>query len=366
MKIAILVQRNYTHGGSFKILSWLANELAKENDVYYLNLSNDENYFPLSKEIKYIKLNCLKSNSFLERNTIGFIKSIFSLKKIYRENKFDLFINFGDHSIYSLIFLKFILKIKIIVSQRVDPYSCKKLSDKIRFWLYRFCDGLVCQTKETLNSFPNKTKKRTNAIIIPNPVLNVPEEKWSKDNNDNYILSLGRIDFKQKRQDVLLAAMKRILLKHKDEKLLLFGNGDQKNLEKLRKIIRDNRLEENVKYMGITKEPFNVLRKAKMLVLSSDYEGIPNVLIEGMAVGVPIISTNYSPGGVDSLLINNESALIVPCNNPEKLSLAIETYLNDPLFAERMALKATSSLSLYREEKIILLWKNYLCSTIKR
>lgn len=366
MKIAILVQRNYTHGGSFKILSWLANELVKDNDIYYLNLSNDECYFPLDRKIKYIKLNCINSNNFLERNTIGLIKSLQSIIKLQKENKFDIYLNFGDHSIYTLILVKLFLKIKIIVSQRVDPFSCKKLTDKIRIGLYKFCDGLVCQTEEALKFFNSKTIKKTNATVIANPILNVSKEQWSLKNNDNYILSLGRIDFVQKRQDVLIEAMKLVLRKYPNEKLLIYGNGDEKNLEKLNKLISDNNLNTNVMYMGVTKEPLKILKQSKMLVLSSAYEGIPNAILEGISVGVPIITTNYSPGGVEKLLTNEKSGLIVPCNDPEKLALAIETYLENPLFSEQMAKNAFNSLSNFKEEKIGELWKNYICLTIKR
>ena len=349
------------HGGSIKNLTWLANGLSKRNNVWFCSLCNAPMFYTLNNEVSFIQRNSKKSNSFIERNTIGLTRNIFDIYKIVKSNKIDIVINYGDHAVYSLLFIRLITNTKLIFSQRVDPFSCNKLSEKIKMWFYRFADGIVCQTKWVVDYFNRKNIR--NIIIIPNPANSYFNAIWNAEENDNYIVSLARIDLKQKRQDVLLKAMRIVNEKRPEITLRFYGLDKNDNVSTLNKLISHLGLKETAFYCGITEDVFHVLSRACMMVLSSDYEGIPNAIIDAMTVGVPVISTDYSPGGVRELL-NCDNGLIVPKGDYQAMADAILTYLNDKDLAKQNAINAHNSLKRFDEKLVLSMWEEYIKRTI--
>ena len=112
--------------------------------------------------------------------------------------------------------------------------------------------------------------------------------------------------------------------------------------------------------MGVTDNPIGVLLKSKMFVLSSDFEGIPNCLIEAMDVGVPIVTTDFKPDGARLLLNNNVTGIVVPRGNSEELAKGILFYLDNVDLSSKYAKEAQKSLSRFDENKIIMQWNDYI------
>lgn len=360
MRILFLVNRNNAHGGAFKIMTWLANSLVNEHEVTYCNLNNDVPFFKLDSRIHYVNLDCVKKSNFLYRNTIGLVQSIYQLVQLEKKGKYDFCINFSDHSFYPLVISKIFTKIKIVVSQRVDPYSCNKKSDKIRLWLYRYCNGIVCQTNSALTYFKGKVPNKVKLSVIPNPALRKAKKYWNDVNNEGYLLSLARLDFKQKRQDVLLDAFKITHEKYPNLKLYLYGLSIGNEEKELIEMIEKRGLTGAAIYKGVTNNSLEVIRKSKILLLTSDYEGIPNVILEGMDVGVPIISTDCKPGGAKLLLDDDSKGIIVPRDNPKEFAKAISFYIENPKIARKNAKTAQDSLERFSEKKIINSWQQFL------
>ena len=125
-------------------------------------------------------------------------------------------------------------------------------------------------------------------------------------------------------------------------------------------MIRERKLEKNVEYKGITDKPLEVLYNSKMLVLSSDYEGIPNSLLEGMDVGVPIITTDCKPDGAKLLINTNDKGIVVQCGDYKELAKGIIYYIEHPEISSIYAKNAQKSLSRFSEEKITNEWEKYL------
>lgn len=139
----------------------------------------------------------------------------------------------------------------------------------------------------------------------------------------SYLIHIGRFN-RQKRHDRLIKAFSRI--ENKDIKLLLIGNGKLK--PESEKLVRDLGIEDRVIFKGFIENPYPYLRKSKGLVLTSDFEGLPTVLIEAIALNTPIITTDCS-GGIREIVGDNEN-VISSCNDIGELSKMMDNMILEP------------------------------------
>lgn len=142
----------------------------------------------------------------------------------------------------------------------------------------------------------------------------------------NYIIHVGSFS-NQKRQDILIKAY------HKsgvDEKLYLLGDNENAAGEKSRRLVADLNLQDKVIFKGFNPNPYPYIKNAKALILSSDYEGLPGVLIEALILGVPIVSTDC-PSGPSEIMTGKLSEFLSPVGNVEALATNIRKMLTTPV-----------------------------------
>ncbi|MEO9494344.1 MAG: glycosyltransferase [Vibrio splendidus] len=138
-----------------------------------------------------------------------------------------------------------------------------------------------------------------------------------------YLIHIGRFN-RQKRHDRLIHAFSRI--KNSDIKLLLVGEGGLK--QDSEKLVSDLGIEDRVIFKGFTENPYPYLKKSEGLVLSSDFEGLPTVLIEAIALNIPVVTTDCS-GGIREIVGDNER-VISSCNDIAKLSSMMDSLISSP------------------------------------
>lgn len=148
-------------------------------------------------------------------------------------------------------------------------------------------------------NFPNILSKTS---VIYNPIdvtaISMQAERPAnikKDNNHFLLIHVGRFH-RQKRHDILLKSFAVLLEKNLPKKvdLWLCGEGYLQNV--ISQQIKDLNLTESVHVLGHCIEPFPLIKQADLLLLTSDWEGMPNVLIEAMVIGTPVVSTNCRSG----------------------------------------------------------------------
>ena len=147
----------------------------------------------------------------------------------------------------------------------------------------------------------------------------------------------------QKRVDILIQAFS--LVRSENEcKLLICGSG--KELSNLKKLAKKLNLLEDTIFLGDVSNPFPVMRRCNMVVLSSDYEGLGNVLVEAMACGVQVVSTNC-PYGPSEILEDGRLGQLVPTNNPLELARAIKYSLSKEFWIDpELLIRASNKFSL--------------------
>lgn len=201
--------------------------------------------------------------------------------------------------------------------------------------LYPFSDGVIAVSKgvkddlvKSLNLAPKKIKTIYNPVISDYMLAKAKEEiihPWFNSKKLPIILGVGRLD-KQKNFPLLINAFAKVKQKC-PSRLMILGEGpDRSELEAL---VQKLGLEEDVELPGFQNNPYPYLANADVFALTSNWEGLPTVLIEAMALGTPVISTNC-PGGSCEILSNGKYGDLIPIENRQELQKSLVKMLSTP------------------------------------
>ncbi len=278
-----------------------------------------------------------------------------AIRKIVKDNEAEVIVSFMGPPNIRMLLATLGMKVKKVVSVRNDPY--REYGTGIKRFLARtmfgLADGCVFQTEEAMEYFPDKVRKK--AKVILNPVKEVFYQTERSDTVSN-IVSVGRL-FPQKNHELLIKAFAKVADFYPNENLYIYGEGPLR--KDLQDLIAELNLQNRVFLPGSITDVNEKLSKAKLFVLSSDYEGMPNGLMEAMACGVPVISTDCPCGGPRYLLGNNEYGLLTPCNSVDKLAEAMATMLSDDRCVS-YSRKARERADIFEPGLIFRQWEEYL------
>jgi glycosyltransferase involved in cell wall biosynthesis len=326
-KILIIIPSLDVGGGAEKIAASLTNRLSEKFKIYILTFYDAKNIYPYKGV--YITL---KQNSKTWQK-------LFLPFKIYKKIKSiapDIIISFMDYTSIITFFTKFIFQIKVplIVCSHTNPkiaYKNKLLYLKFFIKLVypsKWINKIVTVSLETQYMFEkifkikhNKIKTIYNGINI-NEIQKLKDEKVSDYNNIFYnnevikFITIGSLR-KVKGHDSLIKSYLSVKNHLPNSKLIIIGDGPlRKELEQL---IENLKLKNDVLLMGLRKNPYKYMAKSDIFVLSSKYEGFPIVLLEALACGLPIISTDCETGPRE-ILDNGHYGLLVDKNNFDDLT----------------------------------------------
>ena len=340
-------------GGAERVMVNLAKQFTEVGyDVILVTSFSDSWEYQISPLVHRISMEAVEiKQNRLARN----VRRISKLRDICRKEKPDVLISFMQEPNFRALLASIGLPLKTIVSVRNDP--AREYAGKIgRFVgkvLLPMADGCVFQTEQAKAWFPVRLQKKS-AII-----MNEVSETFFDTVRENVanVVTVGRLN-KQKNHELLLRAFSRISAKHPSEKLLIYGEGDQRAL--LAETIASLGLEGRVVLMGSTSQVAKALSEARIFVLSSDYEGMPNALMEALAVGVPSISTDCPCGGPQMLIEHEKNGLLVPVGDEVALAAAMDKLLSNKEYAEALGAAARESAKRYTPREIFEEWRAYV------
>lgn len=357
---------NLKKGGAERVISILANEFINNNEVTILTLMNMKDSYELSPNIKRIRVD--KNDSY----SLNPLKKVLKKLSIARLVKFkkeiinehpDVIISFLPEPSLRLMFVrkfsKKLQKIPVIISIRNDPnIEYKSLIIKhLMKYLYKSVDGMVFQTTDAKAYFDDIINFK-NTEIIANPIndefLNGLNQKVIKYNR---IVTVGRLE-PQKNHKLLIDVFARVIKKYPDYTLEIYGEGSLR--DELSKLINNLGVQNNVKLCGQVDDVKEKLLSSKIFVLSSDYEGMPNALMEAMALGLPCISTNCPCGGPKELIDNGKSGLLIPVNDKDALYKSIIDLINDEKLLENISKNAINIRKNNNAKVIVNKWKTFI------
>ncbi len=341
-------------GGAERVISQLANRFS--DDGYQVTLVTSfpmDNEYPLLEKVERVNLeNEELHQSRFSRN----ISRIKKLRKLCRSYRPDVLISFMQEPNFRAILSTIGLPVKTIVSVRNDPAReyAGRLGHLVGKYVLPMADGCVFQTEQAKQWFPKKLQNKSTIIFneVSTAFFDTMRAKQPK-----HIVAVGRLS-EQKNHPMLIRAFARIAEKYPEQNLLIYGEGDCRS--KLQELIDELGLAKRIYLMGSTSQVANVLSTAAVFVLSSNYEGMPNALMEALAVGVPSISTDCPCGGPNALIEHEKNGLLIPLGDEKELVLSLDRLLSDASFAQRLGQAAQNSAERYMPKVVFESWKSYI------
>ena len=221
----------------------------------------------------------------------------------------------------------------VVSAERGDPFEYSKVWKTIIGWTYQKSDYCFFQLERARDFFGEAVAKHS--FVIPNPYVPAEGATPFTGTRNKTIVSAGRFA-DQKRFDILIRAFAKVHEKHPDYRLVIYGEGDCRTMyEQLSKKLGVSSF---IDYPGYVKNVAASIRQDGVFVLSSDYEGIPNSLIEAMTVGLPCVATDCSPGGPDFLTDSGKRGLLVPIRDVDAMASAINRVIEYPELATKLSL----------------------------
>lgn len=359
MKITFCIS-SLSKGGAERVISILANGLIEENEIEIIVNTKLNTAYKFDNKIKILEL-----DKKIHTNTL--LKNMARVKLINEElkkEKPDIILTFLPMPSFRILYANRKLKIPIIVADRNDPkQEYKSFIYKVLMkWLYPKADGFVFQTNEQKEYFKKEIQKKSKVIFNPIKEEFLVEGNSNKERK-NVIVSVGRL-VEQKNQKILINAFSKIANKYPEYKLKIFGEGNLKR--ELQKQIDDLNMKDRIYLCGVCDNIKEELEKAKIFVLSSNYEGMPNALIEAMASGCAVISTDCPCGGPRELIENNKNGILVPVNNEQELSNKIEYLIRNEEKAKIIGENAKKVQEKLNPDNILQQWENYIIKILQK
>jgi len=357
-KLAFLIP-SFSGGGAERVITNLANAMLSKGYAVDILLFSSKGP---------VKSSVLVDINIIEIGPFG-LKAMFGLLKYLIKEKPACLISSLCHCNFLSIITAKATGTKCIIREANYPPAIlshsrnrlEKIAYGIYFSFYKYADLVLSPSKQIiliLEKDFNITKTKLRLLSSPSIgvefdelVNEVPEHPWLENDNYRVVLAVGRLE-PAKGFSMLIKAMS-ILDDEMKLKLIILGEGSLK--QELLELVNDLGLEDCVSLPGFVKNPYAYMRKADVFVLSSFYEGMPNVMVQAMAAGTSIVSTNC-PTGPEELLENGKLGVLVPVGDSSQLAVGISKVLDSPWskfqLQEKVAQYRIENVSLVFEELV--------------
>ena len=358
-KKMLFMNMTLSAGGAERVITNLANRFVCEDnlEIKIATFLPRDVAYELNDKIEVFKPSNDKKNIFnLIKNSIEVINFINKYKPNY-------IISFCPTACFFICFYRLINKnvknSKLIISERNNPqneYKTKFLR-MIANFLYGLADVIVFQTQGAREFFSENVRKK--GVIISNPLNNkfLSSELNHKIKKEKAIVAVGRLH-NQKNYFGLINAFKHVSNLHPEYFLNIYGEGELKN--SLIDLVNELEISDKVIFRGVSNNLEIEIPKNEIFVLNSFYEGMPNALMEAMALGVPCVATDCPCGGPRELIQNYENGILIPVDDEKELIIKLEELICDEKLRIKLGENASKIVKEYNPDNIYSLWKELI------
>ena len=262
------------------------------------------------------------------------LKSLPGLVRYLRQEQPISLLSSLDHANVVALLAKKIAKVptRVVVSVHTHSGMSKNLKEKLMpYWIRPFYPSAtaivavsqgLAEDRIRLARLPTeKVKVIYNPVVTPELYTRAEEpinHPWFTPGEPPVILGVGSL--KSVKDFPLLIRAFALVRKHRPARLMILGEGEER--KKLESLIYELDLQKDVSLPGYIENPYKYMKYSRVFVLSSKWEGLPTVLIEAMALGTPVISTDC-PSGPNEILENGKWGTLVPVGDVDALAKAI-------------------------------------------
>lgn len=329
-------------GGAERVACTLASALAADYRVIMLCVDDKKITYPLDPSISLLVLPRFEGDSWMIADhwaeLTRWMKTTYrvraSVSFMFSMNRLNVRSRAGE---------------RVICSERNNPAKREPQNLEAIAEVYESADLVVFQTERVRALFGETV--RAHSAVIANPVA--VDERWSC--TAHRIVNVGRLTA-QKNQTLLLRAFARFHGSHPEYTLSIYGDGPMR--EELARLADGLGIAGAVSLEGNVPEVHSRISGAEMFVLSSDYEGMSNALLEAMAMGMPCISTACE--GSDEIMRSGENGLLTAIGDEAELCAAMCRLADDAALREKLGRAAFETARAFRTERIVEKWKRLI------
>ncbi len=348
MKKVMFYIHSLNKGGAERVLLAVADYLSTIYDIVIVTDTVDELEYALPAGVRRVNL---------DDTGVSTIQRLKLLRTVSKKEQPDKMVGFMISSAIRLIVANIFCQVKLAAAIRSNPYDefSSFLKRRLLNFLFLKCETVICQTTYQKDFFDKQVRKKCS--IIPNPVFGTFCIESYHGIRDKKIVTAGRL-FDYKNHKLLIEAFSMIQNEFPDYQLFIYGEGPYR--EATQEYIHALGLEKKVFLPGDTDDVAGAIEKAALFILPSDTEGMPNALMEAMALGLPVIATDCPCGGPRSLITQGKNGYLCEMGNAGQMAEFMENILRDEELAENLSLEAAKIQNTHAINKICSMWRAYI------
>lgn len=345
-------------GGAQRVASRLANALVENNEVTIVALVPSKEIYVLDDRVRLLFLKEPVCKQFPVRGRFGaylnYLCRVLDLrrqvKRIKLEERPDVALSMLDSANLLNAFSR-TKGCRTVTSERNNPRRKGKKYYLKGCLSYLKSDMVVFQSRTVMRQFPLLIRRK--GVVVPNPI----QVSCKADGCSKRIVTMGRLN-PQKNHTLLLKAFALFAKDHPLHTLHIYGKAYEWDDIGYTHIINDLCLSDKAFLEGHREDVHSLIADAEQFVLSSDFEGTPNALLEAMMMGLPCISTAFE--GAKELFGDSEACCLTPVGDENNLAKAMASVADDVVFRQRLACRGKSFADSFSMEKVIPQWLKVL------
>lgn len=368
-------------GGAERQASYILSYCDKNNiDVHLILMNNTIAYeLPQGLKIHYIERSNATESGLLKALKIPILAYKYSrlVKKLNITHSVSLLTRPNFINIIASKLTKY--RFKVITNELAFPslqYSYKGFQSNFNKtlirWLYKQSDMIIGNSignyRDLIDNFEVPSQKTR---VVHNPIdleyiKNIEAIDTFFDTQKFNIITLGRLE-KGKNHVMLIEAINK--LQNPLVRLYIYGVGDVQ--EELEQLIKKLNVCDQVFLMGFDPNPYKYLKAADLFIFGSNHEGFPNVLLEAMACGLPILTTNCQSGPSEIMeletvkdhLMITDYGILVPIKNADIMAKGINYFIENKEYSETCKINGQRRIKDFEKDRILKKYIDLIKST---
>lgn len=349
MRICFLEGDMSRSGGTEKMTTWLATALSGTHNVHILSLRlSGEVFFPLHEKVQHQVLPAFSGK-------LGIFRQIRAIHRYIKENRIDWVINVDVGMGFYGVLAARGTAARAVTWEHGNFYNNwgSRIFPRLRRFAARHSDAVVVLTQRDRENYEKNIRGCAPVHVIHNP-MSMGEYRY--DSTSRTILSVGHL-LENKGYHRALEIAAQLLPQRPDWQWVICGEGPER--PHLEKLIREKGLEGRVLLPGLTKDMDAMYQKAALLVMTSEMEGLPMVLLEGKAHGLPLVAFDIMTGPAEIIRHGVNGYLVTPFDT-ETMTRRLAALLDDDALRAELSKNAALDAEQFAEENIVALWEKVL------